>query len=169
MAELRVRDGMTESYVELSPTTASSKAAQIMADSDADCILVIKEKKPLGIVTASDFLRRIVAEGRDASEISIKDITSSPVITVDMNETLAEASMKLSYNDVKRLVVVDKEEVVGILTSIDLLSYAEEIGEAEEEREVGPRMCESCGEYVNNLTEVNGRFVCEDCKELMEG
>ncbi|MGD2249393.1 MAG: CBS domain-containing protein [Candidatus Methanofastidiosia archaeon] len=168
MAELRVRDGMTESYVELSPTTVSSKAARIMADSDADCILVTKVKNPLGIVTASDFLRRIVAEGKDASEIPIKDIVSSPVITIDINETLAEASLKLSANDVKRLVVVDKEEVAGILTSVDLLSYAEEIGE-EEEREMGPSMCESCGGYFDVLTEVNGRFVCEDCKELLEG
>jgi signal-transduction protein with cAMP-binding, CBS, and nucleotidyltransferase domain len=169
MAEILVRDAMTESYVELSPNTASSDAARIMADSDADCILVIKNKKPLGIVTASDFLRRVVAEGKDASEIPLKDIMSTPVITIDMNKNLLDASTRLSVNEVKRLIVVDGEEVAGIITSVDLLSYTEEVGEEEEEREVGPSMCEICGGYFEILTEVDGKFVCEDCKEMLEG
>ncbi|MGC1119568.1 MAG: CBS domain-containing protein [Candidatus Methanofastidiosia archaeon] len=169
MAELLVRDAMTESYVKLSPKTVSREAARTMADSDADCILVIKEGTPAGIVTASDFLRRVVAEGKNASEILLKDIMSSPVITIDPNKTLAEASIKLSTNGVKRLIVMEGNMVAGVLTSVDILFYAEDLGEVEEEREMGPSMCEICGGYFEVLTEVDGKFVCEDCKELLEG
>ncbi|MBU7014088.1 MAG: CBS domain-containing protein [Theionarchaea archaeon] len=169
MAELLVRDAMTESYVKLSPRTISSEAARIMADSDADCILVIREGSPAGIVTASDFLRRVVAEGKNASEILLKDIMSSPVVTIDPNKTLAEASNRLSANGVKRLIVMDGTMVAGVLTSVDILFYAEDLGEAEEEREVGPSMCEICGGYFEVLTEFDGKFVCEDCMELLEG
>ena len=168
MAELLVRDAMTESYVKLSPKTVSSEAARIMADSDADCILVIREGTPAGIVTASDFLRRVVAEGKNASEILLKEIMSSPVITIDPNKTLAEASNRLSANNVKRLIVMDGNMVAGVLTSVDILFYAEDLGEVQEEREMGPSMCEICGGYFEVLTEVDGKFVCEDCKELLE-
>ncbi|MBU7023293.1 MAG: CBS domain-containing protein [Theionarchaea archaeon] len=169
MAELLVRDAMTESYVKLSPNTISSEAARTMADSDADCILVIRRGTPAGIVTASDFLRRVVAEGRNASEILLKDIMSSPVITISPDKTLAEASTRLSINGVKRLIVMEGTMVAGVLTSVDILFYAEDLGEAEEEREMGPSMCEICGGYFEVLSEVDGKFVCEDCKELLEG
>lgn len=169
MVEMLVRDAMTESFVRLSPKTSSSEAARIMADSDADCILVVKNEKPVGIVTASDFLRRIVAEGKNASEIPLRKIMSSPVITIDVERNLSEAFTKLSSNAVKRLIVLDGEEIVGIVTSVEVLSYADELGEKEEEREVGPSMCEICGGYFEILAEVDGKFVCEDCKEMLEG
>jgi signal-transduction protein with cAMP-binding, CBS, and nucleotidyltransferase domain len=168
MVEMLVRDAISESYVKLSPRTPSSEAARIMADSDADCILVVKKEKPLGIVTASDFLRRVVAEGKNASEIPLKDIMSSPVINIDIDKNLSEASTKLSVSGVKRLVVLDGDEIAGVVTSVDLLFYAEELGAEEEEREIGPSMCEICGGYFEILTEIDGKFVCEDCKEMLE-
>lgn len=168
MVEMLVRDAISESYVKLSPKTISSEAAKVMADSDADCILVVIDEKPVGIVTASDFLRRIVAEGINASEIPLKKIMSSPVITIDSEETLSEALIKLSSSGVKRLVVSEGDAVQGIVTSVELLSYADELG-AEEEREVGPSMCEICGGYFEVLSEVDGKFVCEDCEEMLEG
>ena len=169
MVEMLVRDAVTESYVRLSPKTASSEAAKIMADSDADCIIVMAGEAPVGIVTASDFLRRIVAEGRNASEIPLKKIMSSPVITIDIQRNLTEVLTRLSSNGVKRLVVLEGDDVIGIVTSVDVLSFAEELEEPEEEREVGPSMCEICGGYFEVLDEVDGKFVCEDCKEMLEG
>ncbi len=169
MVKMVVRDAMTDSFVKLSPQTASSEAAKSMADSDADCILVMKDEEPVGIVTASDFLRRIVAEGKNASEIPLRRIMSSPVVTIDSEENLSEALIKFSIHGVKRLVAVEGEEVVGIVTSVDLLSYADELKEEEEDRETGPSMCEVCGGYFEVLSEVDGKFVCEDCKEMLEG
>lgn len=168
MVEMLVRDAISESYTELSPKTISSEAAKIMADSDADCILVVVREDPVGIVTASDFLRRIVAEGINASEIPLKKIMSSPVITIDSEETLSEAQIKMSSSGVKRLIVLEGDLVAGIVTSVELLSFADELG-AEEERGIGPSMCEICEGYFEVLTEVDGKFVCEDCKEMLEG
>jgi transcription initiation factor IIE alpha subunit len=48
-----------------------------------------------------------------------------------------------------------------------MLYFAEELGE-EEEREMGPSMCEVCGGYFEVLEEVDGKFVCEDCKQMLE-
>jgi transcription initiation factor IIE alpha subunit len=66
------------------------------------------------------------------------------------------------------VVVLDGEDVAGIITSVELLSFTGELGE-EEEREMGPSMCEICGGYFEVLEEVDGKFVCEDCKEMLEG
>ncbi|MBU7042359.1 MAG: CBS domain-containing protein [Theionarchaea archaeon] len=168
MADMSVRDAMSESFITLGPKIPSSKAAHMMADKDADCVIVANKGKPLGIVTASDFLRRIVAEGKNASEIPVRKIMSSPLITVDIQRDLSEALNTLSKHGIKRVVVLDGEEVAGIITSVEILSFAEELGE-EEEREMGPSMCEVCGGYFEVLQEVDGKFVCEDCKEMLEG
>jgi signal-transduction protein with cAMP-binding, CBS, and nucleotidyltransferase domain len=94
---------------------------------------------------------------------------SSPVITIDIQRNLTEVLTRLSSNGVKRLVVLEGDDVIGIVTSVDVLSFAEELEEPEEEREVGPSMCEICGGYFEVLDEVDGKFVCEDCKEMLEG
>jgi CBS domain-containing protein len=168
MTDMSVRDAMTESFIVQGPKTLSSDAARMMADVDADCVIVVSRGKPLGIVTASDFLRRIVAEGKNASEIPLRRIMSSPLITIDIQRDLSEALNTLSTHGVKRVVVLDGEDVAGIITSVELLSFTDELGE-EEEREMGPSMCEICGGYFEVLEEVDGKFICEDCKEMLEG
>jgi CBS domain-containing protein len=167
MVDTSVREAMTESYIMLGPKTPSSKAAHMMAEKDADCVIVVRRGNPLGIVTASDFLRRIVAEGKNASEIPLQKIMSSPLITIDIQRDLSEALNTLSKHGIKRVVVLDGEQVAGIITSVEMLYFAEELGE-EEEREMGPSMCEVCGGYFEVLEEVDGKFVCEDCKQMLE-
>jgi signal-transduction protein with cAMP-binding, CBS, and nucleotidyltransferase domain len=134
------------------------------------CAVIVENSKPIGVVTERDIVKRVISKGKKPSEVKLKSIMSSPVITIEYDSTILGASKVISEQNVRRLVVTKNEAIVGIVTSIDLLNYAPEIFEERiEEREIGPGACEVCGQHFQNLNEVNGKYVCDNCKKIVEG
>lgn len=107
-----------------SPATPIKVAAQHMTDTLSDCILVVQDKFPLGIVTDTD-MRTKVATGRFALEVSIEKIMSHPVITVPENVSLAEAQLLLLKHNVSHLCVTqdgsDRSLIKGVIREHDLI------------------------------------------------
>lgn len=107
-----------------SPSTPIKVAAQHMTDTLSDCILVVQDKFPLGIVTDTD-MRTKVATGRFALEVSIEKIMSHPVITVPENVSLAEAQLLLLKHNVSHLCVTqdgsDRSLIKGVIREHDLI------------------------------------------------
>ncbi|MEA1993594.1 MAG: CBS domain-containing protein [Euryarchaeota archaeon] len=101
--------------------------------------------------------------------IKLSDIMSSPVITIEYDSTILEASEIISEQNVRRLIVIKNDKIVGIVSSIDLFGHAPEIFEEpiKREGEIGPGICEICGQHVQELEEVNGKYVCGECKKIM--
>jgi CBS domain-containing protein len=99
-------------------------AAQHMTDTLSDCILVVQDKFPLGIVTDTD-MRTKVATGRFALDVSIEKIMSHPVITVPENVSLAEAQLLLLKHNVSHLCVTqdgsDRSLIKGVIREHDLI------------------------------------------------
>ena len=154
----------------LSPEDTVAKAAREMSGKDMGCAVIVENSKPIGVVTERDIVKRVISKGKKPSEVKLKSIMSSPVITIDYDSTILGASKVISEQNVRRLVVTKNEDIVGIVTSIDLLNYAPEIFEERiEEREIGPGACEVCGQHFQNLNEVNGKYVCDNCKKIVEG
>ncbi|MCK4247173.1 MAG: CBS domain-containing protein [Methanomicrobia archaeon] len=154
----------------LSPEDTVAKAAREMSGKDMGCAVIVENSKPIGVVTERDIVKRVISKGKKPSEVKLKSIMSSPVITIDYDSTILGASKVISEQNVRRLVVTKNEAIVGIVTSIDLLNYAPEIFEERiEEREIGPGACEVCGQHFQNLNEVNGKYVCDNCKKIVEG
>lgn len=134
------------------------------------CAVIVEGSKPIGVVTERDIVKRVISKGKKPSEVKLESIMSSPVITIAYDSTILEASEVISGQNVRRLVVTKNEDIVGIVTSIDLLNYAPEIFEERiEEREIGPGVCEVCGQHFRDLNEVNGKYVCDNCKKIVEG
>ncbi len=154
----------------LSPEDTVAKAAREMSGKDMGCAVIVENSKPIGVVTERDIVKRVISKGKKPSEVKLKSIMSSPVINIDYDSTILGASKVISEQNVRRLVVTKNEAIVGIVTSIDLLNYAPEIFEERiEEREIGPGACEVCGQHFQNLNEVNGKYVCDNCKKIVEG
>jgi hypothetical protein len=104
---------------------------------------------------------------------------TSPLITIDPDETLTEAARRMSQLNVRRLGVMYKGNLVGILSSKDILGIMPELIEiiqekariegrtaAEEAPESAPLAgyCDECGRWSDDLTEVEGKFLCEECQ-----
>lgn len=187
MSDLGIRSRMFVKDVMSSPVTTLyedetvQKAAQLMDQNDIGCIVVISKKgQPLGIITERDLVRRVLAKNVLASGTTAKEVMTSPLITVNPDETLSEAARRMSRLNVRRLGVVYKENLVGLISSKDVLAVTPELIEmlqervriesenTEEEMEGSPLAgyCDRCSEWSDNLKEFEGQFLCEDC--LME-
>lgn len=114
----------TKKPVICAPETIVKSAAQLMTDMVLDCVLVVQDKFPVGIVTDTD-IRTKVATGRFAIDVSINKIMSSPVITVPENVSLAEAQLLLLKHNVSHLCVTqdgsDKSVIKGVIREHDLI------------------------------------------------
>ncbi len=166
-----ISEVMRGDVIKLKPRDRVSRAIKKMSEKDVGCTVIVEDGKPIGIVTERDILRKVISRGKKPSIVWLKSIMSSPVVTVDYDSTIIEAAEIISEQDVRRLVVTRDDRIVGIVSSLDLLNYAPEVFEEEVEKrgEIGPGVCELCGQHFQDLEEVNGKYVCGDCKKIMEG
>ncbi len=175
-----VKDVMSSPVVTVDEDTPVHKTAQRMADGHFGCIIVTgKEEKPLGIITESDFVTRVLARNIQPSKLTAKEVMTSPLITIDPDETLSEAARRMSRLNVRRLGVMYKGNLTGIISSKDVLSVTPELIEiiqekariegttdTEETPESTPLVgyCDQCGRWSDDLTESEGNLLCEECR-----
>lgn len=190
MAEIGLRERILVKDVMSSPVTTideketADKAAQLMDKQNVGCIVVTgKEGKPLGIITERDLVVRVLARNSQPSKLMAKEVMTSPLITVDPDETLSEAARRMSRLNIRRLGVMYKGNLVGLVSSKDILAITPELLEIIQEKariegkaieaisEAAPLAgyCERCGHWSDSLEEVEGNFLCEDCKEELKG
>ena len=111
----------------LSSDTTISEAAKIMDKKSIGSVLIEENGKVIGIMTERDILRKIVAKGKNPDELRIKHIMSSPLITIDADEDVLEASKKMDEHRIRRLVVTQNGEIIGKVTANSIarnLKYA---------------------------------------------
>ena len=93
----------------------ASAVKQIHAK-NAETIIVSKHEKPIGIVTDSDILDKVVMRGADSDQTLLKSIMSSPIVTLSSKATVRQALNIMRLNIIKRVPIVDDEKVLGIVT-----------------------------------------------------
>jgi CBS domain-containing protein len=98
------------------------EAAELMTLKEVGDILVTEADLPMGIVTERDFVRRVVAKRRPL-DTRISDIMSKPLITIGPNATLVEAARKMVENRIRRLPVVGRHKLVGIIVVSDFARH----------------------------------------------
>ena len=96
------------------------KAAEIMKKKKIGCLVFSQNNKILGIVTERDVL-----ENADKLNKNVSKITSKKIITIDCNDNLEDAAEIMARNKIKRLPVVSKNELVGIITASDLVAHVD--------------------------------------------
>ena len=176
-----VKDVMSSPAITVPEGTPIDKTAQLMKKNRVGCIIVTsKNGKPLGIITESDLVRRILAKNLKPSKLTAKEVMSTPLITVEPGETLTEIARRMSKLAVRRMGVIYKGNLVGIISSRDILAVTPELLEnikekalieretevEEESSEPTPSAgyCEQCGSWSDNLEEVEGTYLCEECQ-----
>lgn len=181
-----VKDVMSNPVITIDEDTDIFEAAQLMDKNDVGCIVVIdKGGKPTGIITERDMITRVLAKNIVANKIRAKKVMTSPLITIDPDETLTEAARKMSRLNVRRLGVVYKGNLEGLVSSKDILAVTPELIEtiqerakiekepSPEEEEPEPRplegYCDHCGRWSDTIKEVEGQLLCEECQIELKG
>lgn len=115
-----VKEAMKRAFV-IDKDVSLQEAARIMSAKNIGSLIFVSGKKVKGILTERDIVKNFDPKKK------VSNIMSKSVITVGSEDTLDEALRVMTKNKIKRLPVVDSDELVGIITATDLLSYAEEI------------------------------------------
>jgi len=115
---------MTKKVVVCSPGASIMEAAKKMRDKVISSVVVVVNKKPVGIVTERDFTNKVVSENLDAKNNTVKEVMTSPVITIPPDTSIYYSDDYMNKKKFRRLPVVNENgELVGIITQRDLLNY----------------------------------------------
>jgi len=98
------------------------EASEIMLENRIGSIVVTEKGSPVGIVTKSDLLERVIVDYKDPRECKIGEIMSSPLISIDKNTPILDAMRELRQRKVRRLLVSDGEKIVGIVSEYDMIN-----------------------------------------------
>ena len=118
-----VNQVMSKNVLSLDKSTTLQEAAEHMKRLSVGCVIVTENNNPIGIITERDFVTKIAAEGRPLFT-EIKEAMSSPLITIDPEETIWEASELMKEKLIHKLPVKDNDEIVGIITTSDIVKIS---------------------------------------------
>jgi CBS domain-containing protein len=181
-----VKDVMTSPVVTVDEDAPSNKIAKLMDENNLGCVIITSNaKKPVGIITERDLVKRVLSKNVVPDTIKAKGIMTSPLVTIEPEATISEAARRMSRLDIRRLGVVYKGNLVGLISSRDILGVMPELieiiqertriersaeGEEAAETEEAPLSgyCDRCGVFSENLKDVNGQNLCEDCRIELE-
>ncbi|MEM1584466.1 MAG: CBS domain-containing protein [Nitrososphaerota archaeon] len=99
------------------------EAAKLMKEKEIDSIIVMEDKKPVGMLTIKDIIYKVVSEGKDPKKTKIEEIASKPLITVDPKTKVGEAIKLMLENDIRRLPVIDSGILVGVVILRTVCGY----------------------------------------------
>jgi len=174
--EVKVRDIMRKTIVTAADTDSVAVVSKLMDKHSIGSVIVVnKSKKPVGIVTERDIVKRVVAENLVPAKVKASQVMSKPLMTVDPDTDLSEAMKRMKRFDIRRLIVIEKGEMAGIISDkdivdvtpvlMDVVAEKSRIGAIPvREREPLTGRCDSCGEWSNDLRQIDGKFLCEDCR-----
>jgi CBS domain-containing protein len=114
------RDFMTTGVIALEADAPVQAAAATMRDSDVGSVVVMRSGEVVGIVTDRDIVVRAAAEGRDMTATKLGDVSTEAVVTVDPDDPVETAVRLMRERAVRRIVVVEDDVPVGVLSIGDM-------------------------------------------------
>lgn len=118
-----VRDIMNKQVITISKDKTCHDAASLLKEKDISFLVVMEGKNPIGVVTEADFVRKLVASNFVPSEKKVADIMSPKFRWVEPTTTIEDAVQKMLNNNIRRLIVLDNNELAGVITQTDLAAY----------------------------------------------
>jgi len=185
MYKILVSDVMTREPIVISPDANLLECAKKIVQKKTGSLLLVTNKRLVGLISTHDILWALIKKSKeDLSKIQAKDISPRKIAIIKPSATMDEALKKMKDSRFERLPVVDNNELVGIITVKDILSFHPEFYPEIEEfaniREESRKLklvkkakervlsqegiCEECGNH-DILYKVNGMSICESCKD----
>tara|TARA_B100000686_G_scaffold309303_1_gene351092 strand:- start:536 stop:895 length:360 start_codon:yes stop_codon:yes gene_type:complete len=116
-----IKDFMSKPVWSVAVQATAEETAKEMDKKGVSCLLVQENEDPVGLVTTSDLVKRVMAKGLDPKTTQIKFIMSKPLISLNHYLTRSDANELMQKNKIKHLVVTEQNSVIGILTPKDLI------------------------------------------------
>ncbi len=179
--DVLVKEVMKAKPVIVQPFTTVLEAARIMKEKKIGNVIVAEVNHPIGILTESDIIKKVVCGAKNAQDVSVEEVMSTPIIVTEPYITLQEALKIMGKCNIRRLPVIENNELVGIITQRDISqlspalteiahewSTITEKDEAYLQSQTFSGKCEDCSELSTNLKSVDGRLLCETCIDALK-
>ena len=125
-----VRDVMTKEPRVVRRDTNVQEVVATMNKYDISSIIVVEEKRPIGIVTHKDIISKLVQARIPPDAVTAREVMTSPIVTINEESSVEEAARLMSKKHIKKLVVTrNNNELVGIITSSDVVREAPKMTE----------------------------------------
>ena len=121
VSKVCVKDIMTRYVLSVDSSVTANDAAKMMEDTNVGSIIVMENNAPIGIITDRDLAVKVVSHAYPI-DIPVKRIMSSPLITTTPEESVWGAAELMHTRKIRKLPVIDNDEVVGIVTATDLVN-----------------------------------------------
>jgi CBS domain-containing protein len=181
-AIITAKDVMSKPVVTVNDGENAARAAQLMEKHKVGGVVVVNSRgRPLGIITERDLSTRVVAKNLQPDKVTVSEIMSRPLATIDGDTSIREVAKRMSRLEIRRLAVVSKKgELEGIVTSKDILRITPALLDVLSEKSRLPLpeqlreptrlagYCDMCGEWSDGLAQRDGQFYCDDCLSDMD-
>jgi len=117
---MEIREIMSMHLHTIEPGARVSAAAQMMAQNDIGCLIVIGDGVLEGVVTDRDIVTRCVGKNHVPQRCKISDHMTSPPITVEASTDIIEAAHIMTEEKITRLPVIDEDSLVGLASLSDM-------------------------------------------------
>lgn len=116
-----IRDIMAMNLKTVKPDDTVHAAVKKMNKFDIGSVIVVSSGRPIGIITETNILRRIVEPRMDPATVWVKDIMTSPLTTIDENSAIEEAAKVMAEKKINRIPVMKGDKLVGLISSTDIV------------------------------------------------
>lgn len=187
MSSLNVDTSVTVKDIMSSPVTtvledeSVEHVAKLIAERDIGSIVVTDRKgNPVGMMTERDIVIRVAAKNLLPSKVKAREAMTSPLRTVNVDMDIKEAAKMMRQYDIRRLIVMDKGKMAGIISSRDIVAITPALIEIIMEKASitqglppvkdmsSAGYCDRCRQWSDTLVNVEGRFICEECRIELE-
>jgi len=124
---IKVEDVMVEDVVTVEAEASVKKAVELMNEHEIGCLIVVKDSEAVGIVTERDMLRRVLVGSKDPEKTKVQEVMSTPIVVGESQMDVEDAVKLMFQRKVKKLPIVDKGKLVGLVTLTDLARYQPEM------------------------------------------
>jgi CBS domain-containing protein len=123
--------------VDVDENSTVIEAAGLMVNASRGSVVVTRRGERVGILTERDLLRKVVAQGLDPRSTRVKEVMTSPPVSIDQSRPLREAIDLMNRKGVRRMLVTENGKIIGIFTLRDILKDS--------------RICANCGKEIRSI------------------
>ena len=174
---VKIKEIMRKYVLTVGPNFSVAEAARVMKNNKVGSVIIVDKGKPVSILTADD-ITAIVADNKSPKQTKLKSLPNKKLITASPEDDVLRVTKTMIKKGIKRMPVMDGGKLVGIVSDKEILISAPEMMELLSER-LKARMeptfllksgqelsglCERCENYSDDLKNVGGEWLCEDCR-----
>jgi CBS domain-containing protein len=122
-----VKEVMTSDPCAIDADKPVSHAAKMMKEEDVGLAPIVEGDRLVGTLTDRDIVTRVVAEGKDPQTVSVREVASTNLVTVDPEQDLGEALRLMAGSQIRRLPVIEPDgRLVGVVAQADVARQADD-------------------------------------------